>query len=1078
MLKWANYVTLMFQSTVPWAKKKDKIGSYFIRYNSNCWLTYWGRKSYSCFFGILFMISAHLSGSPDTLSLPHKYYFGLEQGLPHRIIFGSAYNNDSLLWIATEGGLCLFDGYKMNRMAQFPVGFLGKMRLDEDGRVFSVLNSFTDSLEVFDPATNRAFGHRLTKQANGTFGGTTFSHKDSRLYFAAGGQVYRYDPEGAPEPVHQLPAETEEGDQLLYADQDLYLFYRARDNELRGSDNIRIPLPSQSKPELFYYDRSGRCWLSTSEGLFNWQAGASSFSSAPKLSSGKVINFVAEDEQGHLLFGHERLLFRKIEELVLLNRDSFTDLSWVLKHDDRIYSISGKDFREEMRLNTWGGLQVLRKAKKSRPLFQNFLESELLPGQFGHVMRGFTADDAGNVYTNKDSRSPWWFKVDKETLALDTLVMKDNRGNIANQFGCGTELINYQGDIYGMSCFRGITDTGHIYRYRPSTDEWKRWPLPKTNQIPRWIIPGRTDQELLIFTEESKEHLKGEILCFYPAKDSIAQLNPSGPEVHLKGMTKKVAKDTSRQVFWIGTTMGLYRFNYLTERLHHFVLPDGKATIISDIYLQSDGGLILGTLRSGLQMFTPSTGTFEQVGGKIEAGSPPPNPLKFLPLPSNDISAIRLTPDHHLLISTFNGLVLHYGKNSSVFTTSHGLPDNEFNTPSLFYNAKNDRWFAGGINGFTSFRTADLLPNECTTKPLLLRYTTLGKNDDQEKVAPFDKEALERLVIEPSIAYFSVDFTLPGFFKPGENQYITKLEGHDRDWRPATTDPFVQFTNLPPGHYRLKLRGVDEEGCISAEATELAIWVKKHWLQRTWFRMLCALVLGLIIVFWHNARMKRLRKDYEATRRVQELELRTLRQQLNPHFLSNAMNAIRDYIRKKEPEKAASYLTDFNRLMRLFLESSRNRYTSIDNEMEMLRKYVSLEQLRFPGKFTASFDLDPAINPGMDEIPSLLLQPIVENAINHGLFPLKNGGELHIKVALVSKEEEELVITISDNGVGRKIAGERAKGRVGHTSRANEILLNRLSLLEEDPSIDLDITVEDLYPEQEHTGTKVTIRIS
>ncbi|MEM9259733.1 MAG: hypothetical protein AAGA62_08805, partial [Bacteroidota bacterium] len=656
---------------------------------------------YACLICFIFSVSIPLHANTDTLFLPQKYYLGLEQGLPHRIVFGSTYRNDGLLWVATEGGLCLYDGYKMNRMAQFPTGFLGKMWLDQEERVVCVLNTFPDSLEVFDPSKRTAFGYRLTKLVKGTFGGTSFSDQERGLYFAAGGQVYRFTPEGVPQPVHQLPAETEEGDQLLHADQENYLFYRARDNAIWGAGDVRIPLPTQSKPVKFHYDRSKRCWLSTEEGLFHWQAGASSFSSSLSLSSGKVINFIAEDEQGHLLFGHERLLFRKLEELVLLDGNTFTDISWVLKHDDRIYSISGKDFREEMRLNTWGGLQVLHKAKESRPIFHNFLEQEVLAGQFGHVMRGFTSDDAGNIYVNKDSRSPWWFQIDHSTLELDTLVMKDNAGNVANQFGCGSELINYQGDIYGMSCFRGVTDTGHIYRYCPSTDEWKRWPLPKNNQIPRWIIPGRTDQEILIFTEESKGHLTGEIYAFYPAQDSIVQINPSGPEIYLKGMPKKVVKDTSRQAYWIGTTMGLYRYDCVSDQLMLYVLPEGKATIVSDILLQSDGDLILGTLRGGLQLFTPATNEFKQVGGILEEGVSPPNPSSFLPLPSNDISAIRVTPDQHLLITTFNGLVLHYGENASVFTTAHGLQDNEFNTPSLYYNEKNNRWFAGGINGFT-----------------------------------------------------------------------------------------------------------------------------------------------------------------------------------------------------------------------------------------------------------------------------------------------------------------------------------------------------------------------------------------
>jgi LytS/YehU family sensor histidine kinase len=222
--------------------------------------------------------------------------------------------------------------------------------------------------------------------------------------------------------------------------------------------------------------------------------------------------------------------------------------------------------------------------------------------------------------------------------------------------------------------------------------------------------------------------------------------------------------------------------------------------------------------------------------------------------------------------------------------------------------------------------------------------------------------------------------------------------------------------------------------------------------------------------------MTHLREKMERERKVLSLELRSLRQQLNPHFISNAMNAIKEYIQRPNTEDSARYLTDFSLMMRSFLESSRRRFTPIADEVDMMKRYVSLEQLRYPGKFDVVFTIDPDLDPAMDEVPSLLLQPIIENAIEHGLRPLNSGGYLRICFELDPDDDDVIICTVSDNGVGRKIAAMRSKSP-GHISRATAILEERQALLASDDEIKLSVLVTDLYPEREHTGTVVTVRI-
>jgi LytS/YehU family sensor histidine kinase len=327
------------------------------------------------------------------------------------------------------------------------------------------------------------------------------------------------------------------------------------------------------------------------------------------------------------------------------------------------------------------------------------------------------------------------------------------------------------------------------------------------------------------------------------------------------------------------------------------------------------------------------------------------------------------------------------------------------------------------------------------------------------------------------VSYFAFDFTLPDYQNPEARKYQTRLVGFDRDWRLATVTNSIRYTRLPAGSYTFQLRAIDGTGRQTEIIRAIPITVLTPWYQKRWVHFLLVLGLAIILLTWHENRVARLEKEHQAERRVQSLELRALRQQLNPHFISNAMNAIREYIYSQEAQhdkKAGDYLTDFSQLMRLFLEASRKRFTSVADEVDMLERYLSLEQLRFPDKFDYRIDVNDDIDPDMDEIPSLLLQPLVENAINHGLSPRSEKGFLHIHFEL-EDDGEAIKCTISDDGVGRKIAAATPRRR-DHISRSTQILEDRRMLLSEYDDIELRITTRDQFPERKHTGTVVTVR--
>ena len=1026
--------------------------------------------------------SAALVGQEPPVPTYRLKYFGTQDGLPSRVAYNSVLDSTGMIWTGTTGGLCRINGNGITAFDDLLQTFNGVMNRDENGWLYVQKQGFPDSVEVINPASLETWGARFNDPSRGVFGGVS-QQAGKALYFAQGSMVYTYLPGQTPRQVQLLVDEIKDGDQLVFAEENGYCLYRRTSGKIEkstGEETVLFDLPTDLPPDYLHLDKNGTLWFSNSMGTFRKPPNGDFALFLPPLADGKIINFFAEDDHGNMFFGFLDEVMLRITYLEQIIAGKRSSAKWLTDIEERIITISGGDFSKSLRLNTYGGIYALDFSPAPASLFRRFLYRDLLPGKFGDMMRGFTADDEGFVYVNKNSKMPYWFRVNPQNNELDTLTMLKNDGAVVDHFGCGTNLLNYQGDIYGHSCDMDSKETylGFVYRYRPEDESWKRWPIPEPGQVVRWITNGRTEGELLLITEEKKYHQNGQLYYFYPALDSFAIIRTSGPETSVRGYTKSAAFAEQHNALWFGTDQGLYRFHFRSEELRLYTFPGGQPTYISDILVEKSGLLTLSTVQNGLQEFNPETREFIKIGGFLPEGHHPVEEETFIKLPTDDVATLNLTKNEEYLITTFEGLVL-YNKQTgetTTFTTDEGLSDNEFNTVSTFYNPTEKRWYAGGVNGFVSFITEELKITPSDYSPAMVSYRILDRGKDYEEVYPLPASPTEAITLPPSVIYCAIDFTIPDYMPRGELRYQTKLVGLDPDWTAPTTSNSVRYTALNPGTYTFQIRGYDGEGRRGKMDRSLTIIVLTPFYQRWWFVLLVLLAALSLLYGMHLVRMTRLREKMERERKVQSLELKSLRQQLNPHFISNAMNAIKEYVQRPEAEDPARYLTDFSLMMRRFLESSRHRFTSIADEVEMLKRYVGLEQLRSPGKFDVQFDIDPELDPEMDEVPSLLLQPIIENAIEHGLRPLDSGGHLRVNFKLDPEDDDVIICTISDNGVGRKIAALRSKSP-GHISRATAILEERQALLASDDEIKLGVSVKNLYPGRKHTGTVVTLRI-
>ncbi|MEI9909090.1 MAG: tetratricopeptide repeat protein [Bacteroidota bacterium] len=264
--------------------------------------------------------------------------------------------------------------------------------------------------------------------------------------------------------------------------------------------------------------------------------------------------------------------------------------------------------------------------------------------------------------------------------------------------------------------------------------------------------------------------------------------------------------------------------------------------------------------------------------------------------------------------------------------------------------------------------------------------------------------------------------------------------------------------------------------------------------RQQWLYSLAVFVLlGLVVsYFFYNNRLKQgklkmelakekaeqEKKEAEFQRNLADVSLTALRSQMNPHFIFNCLNSIKLYTTQNDTVSASEYLTKFSRLIRLVMENSRNDRISLTAELEALRLYIEMEAMRFKEKLSYSISVDKDVEMDYIEIPPLLLQPYVENAVWHGLMHKEEGGRIDISAGM-KKNESLLEINIADNGVGRVKSDElKSKTATRHKSYGMKVTSERIALINQIYKTGASVAIHDITNDKgEVAGTRVVIQI-
>jgi len=239
---------------------------------------------------------------------------------------------------------------------------------------------------------------------------------------------------------------------------------------------------------------------------------------------------------------------------------------------------------------------------------------------------------------------------------------------------------------------------------------------------------------------------------------------------------------------------------------------------------------------------------------------------------------------------------------------------------------------------------------------------------------------------------------------------------------------------------------------------------------------LALLIMLVGILFIRQNRMNSQRKISEMNHKISEITQQNLRQQMNPHFIFNTLNSIQYYMYQHDKISTNNYLTKFSSLIRKTLENSQHTSIPIKDEIDALELYLELESVRFKDKFDYKVNIDDDIDTLLYKIPTMLIQPYVENAICHGLNNRENKGFLNIDLKLL---DDRIECTIEDNGIGREAAQEIKKQKNGnHNSLGTKITESRLNLVSALYGKNMKIDYTDLKDKDGNpSGTRVVLHI-
>ena len=931
--------------------------------------------------------------------------YSVEHGLIQSQINALRQDNKGYIWIGTLGGVSKFDGINFKNYST------------KDGLINNQINAiFKDKsdhlwfgslggISLYDGSKFESFYFKMELS---TFFVTSITQDNNGALWLAtdGGGIVKY---------HQKKFE----------------YFLINENNAAESNYVRH----------IFCDQQNNKWLSTKKGVFLMDAHNMIKDTIADVNASQVYL----DSLGTIwcaTFG---------DGVLKINKNSITKIT---TETDGLISNHIRSFKAKKDGSVWfvskSGI-----SKWYKNQLTNFSEKD---GLKSYNIKCIIEDDEGNMFMGSDGGGLIKFTNDKfisytqnDGLISNTImsINEDQQGaiwfssygngvsklynnsytNYTEQDGLGNNtvwcsLVDKQNNVWfgtstGFSVFDGKKITS--YNSKHGLNANKVYALTQDEQENIWI--------------GSKEGLS----VLYLKKDSLYNFSS---DFKLPTNIRTIVIENNTTI-WLCSSEGLIKFNPTNKTHVKYTIENGLPdNSVMSLVKDATNTIWVGT-KNGLAYFTDK---------------------KFVPVliaedySSNTINFLKIDKFNSLWIGTNNGL--YHLKQLNVekisipsfirYSNLDGLKSLECNQNAVFIDSKNNLWFGTNL-GLTKHSIQS--ENEVLQVPKInLKEIRLffEQQDWKKYTAAFDENQLPKnLVLPYNKNHLTFDFDGIYHKSPDKIRFRFRLNGFDEDWQPITKATFVTYSNIPFGEYTFELAGsVDMKNW--SNPVKFNVTINPPFWFRWWFYILVVLFLAGITWLIIELRIKGIHRKQATQLIVDQAKMLSLEQQalnasLNRHFIFNALNSIQYYINREDKLSANKYLTSFAKLVRKNLDSTLENEIELDDEIERIELYLKLEQMRFQDKFDFNIDIDESLRSSSVKIPSMLLQPYIENSIWHGILPAKKHGEILVKIY---KESGNLIITIKDNGVGIETSlKEKQDKKQLHVSKGMDLTKSRINLI-------------------------------
>lgn len=448
---------------------------------------------------------------------------------------------------------------------------------------------------------------------------------------------------------------------------------------------------------------------------------------------------------------------------------------------------------------------------------------------------------------------------------------------------------------------------------------------------------------------------------------------------------------------WLCTSgEGLLAYNYLTGNFKEFPAIKDASPIVKHMQLRDDK-LWLGTDK-GLVVAT--IGSWQK-------------PMRYgseKGLAGDMIYAVQAEKNGNIWVSTNHGISRwnHTLKTFTNYRVGHGKSE-EFNTAVACKDSEGYLYF-GSVNGIVRFKPEDIKPSGFSPRPLITQVQVMNK-----PLATVNNISYTQTIdLTYKQNFITFHFVAPNYLQSENTTYRYKLEGVNKDWQSAGDQNSANYTELIPGVYTFKVMAANRDGNWS-KVTSIRINIVPPFWKTWWFNAIAICCLIMITYGLIRLRVQYVRRQGNLNAQMAEMEMKALHAQMNPHFIFNCLGSIKQMIQDREHSGASRYLTKFAKLIRMSLDHSQKPLITLEENNEYLIYYLLMEQLRFNDSF--QYDISVAENINSKEVvfPPMMIQPLVENGIWHGLLEKEGARKLSIRYYI---RKNTLVCEIEDNGKG------------------------------------------------------------